>query len=44
MSVFTHGPSGTKIALPVIGGWVCNPADPRIAVCDELIVELRAGG
>ncbi|XXX71972.1 hypothetical protein WMF30_30430 [Sorangium sp. So ce134] len=44
MSVFTHGPSGTKIALPVNGRWVCNPADPRIAVCDELLVELRAGG
>ncbi len=42
LTVFTHRPSGARIALPVAGRWVHNPADPRLAACDDLLVELRA--
>lgn len=41
LSVFTHHPSGTKIALPVVGRWEWNPADPHIAACNEMHLELR---
>ena len=27
-SLFTHAPTSTRIALPVSGPWICNPADP----------------
>ncbi|MCY0992010.1 hypothetical protein OV203_33035 [Nannocystis sp. ILAH1] len=40
-SVFTHEASGTTIALPVGGGWQFNPADPRICICNELLVILE---
>jgi WD40 repeat protein len=40
-TVFTHRPTGTRIALPVSGPWVANPADPRYLACDGLHVELR---
>jgi dipeptidyl aminopeptidase/acylaminoacyl peptidase len=40
-SVFTHQPTGTRIALPVCGPWVSNPADPRILACDRLHIALR---
>lgn len=39
-TVFTHHPSGTRIALPVAGRWVFNPGEPRIAACDEMHVAL----
>ncbi|MBZ5710122.1 WD40 repeat domain-containing protein [Nannocystis pusilla] len=42
-SVFTHVPTGVKIALPISGYWACNPGDPRIVVCGEMLAELRAG-
>ncbi len=41
-SVFTHVPTGTRIALPVSGPWIYNPADPRIVACDELHAVLHA--
>jgi len=41
-TVFTHRPSGTRIALPVAGLWAHNPADPRIVACDAAHLELRA--
>lgn len=41
MTLFTHRPSGTRIALPAAGPWVCNPADPRILACDAVHLELR---
>ncbi|MFY0533120.1 hypothetical protein [Nannocystis pusilla] len=40
-SVFIHEASGTTIALPVRGGWQFNPADPRICICNELLVVLE---
>lgn len=40
-SVFTHEASGTTIALPVRGKWQFNPADPRICICNELLVVLE---
>lgn len=43
LTVFTHRPSGARIALPVAGRWVHNPADPRIAACDAMIVALCGG-
>ncbi|MDC0672469.1 WD40 repeat domain-containing protein [Nannocystis radixulma] len=42
-SVFTHVPTGVKIALPIAGYWACNPGNPRIVVCGEMLAELRAG-
>jgi len=42
MTLFTHRPSETRIAFPVPGPWVCNPADPRILACDAAHLELRA--
>ena len=33
---------GARLALPVAGRWVHNPDDPRLAACDDLLVELRA--
>jgi hypothetical protein len=39
-TIFTHTPSGTRIALPVLGDWHCNPGDPRILACDAMIVAL----
>jgi hypothetical protein len=41
-TVFTHQPTGTRIALPVCGPWVSNPADPRILACDGLHIALRS--
>lgn len=41
-TVFVHRPTGTRIALPAGGPWVCNPADPRNLACDALHIELRA--
>jgi len=41
-SLFTHAPTSTRIALPVSGPWICNPADPRIVACDELHAVLHA--
>lgn len=43
MTLFTHRPSGTQIALPAPGPWVSNPANPRILACLEMHVELRGG-
>jgi hypothetical protein len=41
-SLFTHTPTGTRIALPLTGPWVFNPADPRIAACPTLHAVLHA--
>ncbi len=41
-TLFVHRPTGTRIALPVAGPWVCNPTEPRFLACDELHLELRA--
>lgn len=43
MTLFTHRPSGTQIALPAAGPWMSNPANPRILACREMHVELRGG-
>ena len=40
-TVFTHQPTGTRVALPVCGPWVSNPANPRILACDRLHIALR---
>lgn len=40
-TVFTHQPTGTRIALPVCGPWVSNPANPRILACDGSHIALR---
>lgn len=32
-SLFTHTPSGVRIALPIGEPWVFNPADPTIVAC-----------
>ncbi len=39
-TIFTHRPSGARIALPVAGPWVFNPGDRRIAACNEMHLEL----
>ncbi|PCC74211.1 hypothetical protein SAMN02745121_04314 [Nannocystis exedens] len=41
VSVFTHEASGARIALPVNGRWMFNPAEPQIANCDALLVVLQ---
>lgn len=41
-TLFVHEATGTTIALPAAGPWVCNPADPRIVACDAMHAELRA--
>lgn len=41
-TLFVHRPTGTRIALPVAGPWVCNPADPQNVACYEFHAELRA--
>ncbi|HEX8112149.1 MAG TPA: hypothetical protein VF516_30660 [Kofleriaceae bacterium] len=40
-TVFTHHPTGTRIALPAAGPWSANPAVPRILASDDLHIELR---
>jgi hypothetical protein len=42
MTLFTHRPTSTRIAIPATGQWVCNPADSRILACDVVHLELRA--
>jgi hypothetical protein len=42
MTVFSHRPSGVRIAMPLAGPSACNPADTRILAFGELHVELRA--
>lgn len=43
-TVFVHRPTGTRIALPVAGLWIHNPACPEIVACTRMHVELRVGG
>lgn len=43
-TLFTHEATGTTIAVPAAGPWVCNPAEPRIVASDALHAELRAPG
>src|SRR5262249_47333440 len=42
VSIFDHQGTRTRIALPVKGPWVANPARPTILACDDAHVELRA--
>ena len=39
-TIFTHQPTGARIAFPALGPWVSNPARPRILACDETHIEL----
>lgn len=41
-TLFVHQATGTTIAVPAAGPWVCDPADPRIVACDVMHAELRA--
>jgi hypothetical protein len=42
MTVFVHRPTGARIAIPVAGPWICNPADPQIVASDGAHLRLRA--
>jgi hypothetical protein len=42
VTLFEHRPTQTRIALPVSGDWIANPARPTILACSEAHVELRA--
>lgn len=42
MTVFTHRPSGVRIAMPLAGPLECNPANRRILAFKDLHVELCA--
>ncbi|MBK9755791.1 MAG: hypothetical protein IPO88_20240 [Nannocystis sp.] len=41
-TLFTHVPSGARIALPIGERWVINPADPRIVACGAFHGVLQA--
>lgn len=41
-TLFTHKPSGTRIALPVAGPWAVNPGAPRYIASKALHLELCA--
>lgn len=41
-SVFTHGPTGAKVAFPAPAGWLTHPCDPRIRANGHAHVVLRS--
>jgi hypothetical protein len=41
LSIFQHQATGTRIALPVKGPWIANPARPTVLACDDAHVELH---
>lgn len=41
-SVFTHGPTGAKVAFPAPAGWLTHPRDPRIRANGHAHVVLRS--